>query len=165
MNRAYKINYSVFALLLIPLVLRGKLFTTMLSAFVRPIELLHTQFIDYMNSISYRANAQTCYLQGVLNDEFDFNERRINVRTAPIDFDYYLLWKENQSKPIMIFKEGTDGFTLYLLSRDGLIGANNVDFEIVFPCGYILSVLELRHLRTLVNQNKLSSKKYRIVYE
>jgi hypothetical protein len=65
----------------------------------------------------------------------------------------------------MISKEGTDGFTPYLLSRDGLIGANNVDFEIVFPRGYTLSVSELRHLRTLVNQNKLASKKYRIVYE
>jgi hypothetical protein len=165
MKKYYNINYSLLVLLLTPAVLRNDVQTALLTSLAKPLDLLNNDFDDYIQSLDTQINAQTCYMQAILNDNFDFNERRIRVRTAPIDFDYYLLWKENQNKSIMIFKEGTDGFTPYLLSRDGLIGANNIDFEIVFPRGYTLSVSGLRNLRTLVNQNKLASKKYRIVYE
>lgn len=165
MKKYYNINYSLLVLLLTPTMLRNDAEIALLTSLSKPLDSLNNDFNDYVQVLETQIKAQTCYMQAMLNDEFDYNQRRIIVRTAPIDFDYYLLWKENQNKPIMISKEGTDGFTPYLLSRDGLIGANNVDFEIVFPRGYTLSVSELRHLRTLVNQNKLASKKYRIVYE
>lgn len=165
MKKYYNINYSLLVLLLTPTMLRNDAEIPLLTSLAKPLDSLNNDFNAYVQALETQIKGQTCYMQAMLNDEFDYNERRIIVRTAPIDFDYYLLWKENQNKPIMIFKEETDGFTPYLLSRDGLIGANNVDFEIVFPRGYTLSVSELRHLRTLVNQNKLDSKKYRIVYE
>lgn len=165
MKKYYNINYSLLVVLLTPTMLRNDVETALLTSLAKPLDSLNNEFNAYVQALETNIKAQTCYMQAMLNDEFDFNERRIIVRTAPIDFDYYLLWKENQNKPIIISKEGSDGFTPYLLSRDGLIGANNVDFEIVFPRGYTLSVSELRHLRTLVNQNKLASKKYRIVYE
>lgn len=165
MKKYYNINYSLLVLLLTPTMLRNDAVTAFLTSLVKPLDSLGNEFDVYLQSLETRVKAQTCYMQAMLNDEFDYNERRIIVRTAPVDFDYYLLWKENQNKPIMISKEGTDSFTPYLLSRDGLIGENNVDFEIVFPRGYTLSVSELRHLRTLVNQNKLAPKKYNIVYE
>ena len=165
MKKYYNINYSLLVVLLTPTMLRNDVETALLTSLAKPLDSLNNEFNAYVQSLETQINAQICYMQAMLNDEFDFNERRIRVRTAPIDFDYYLSWKENQNRPITISCEETDGFTPYLLSRDGLIGANNVDFEIVFPRGYTLSVSELRHLRTLVNQNKLASKKYRIVYE
>ena len=165
MEKYYNINYSLLVLLLTPVVLRNDLNTTLLTSLANPLDSLNRDFNVYTQSLSTHINAQKCYMQAMLNDEFDFNERRIIVRTAPIDFDSFMLWKENQNKPTMISKEGTDGFTPYLLSRDGLIGANNVDFDIVFPIGYALSGSELRSLRILVNRNKLASKKYQIVYE
>ena len=162
MKKYYNINYSLLVVLLTPTMLRNNIETALLTSLVKPLDSLNNDFNAYVQSLETKTKAQTCYMQAMLNDEFDFNERRIRVRTAAIDFDYYLLWKENQNKPIKVFR---DGFTPYILSRDGLIGTNNVDFEIVFPRGYTLSVSELRYLRTLVNQNKLASKKYAIVYE
>jgi hypothetical protein len=165
MRKYYDINYSLLVLLLTPVLLRGDVETTFITSLGGPLDSLCNDFNEYAQSLDTRVKAQTCYMQAMLNDEFDFNERRIRVRTAPIDFDYYLLWKENQNKPIMVTKEGTADFAPYLLTRDGQNGANNADFEIVFPKGYTLSVSELRHLKILVNQNKLASKKYHIVYE
>jgi hypothetical protein len=165
MKKYYSINYSLLAVWLTPTMLRNDVETAFLTSLAKPLDSLNGEFNAYVQSLKTQIKAQTCYMQAMLNDEFDFNERRIRVRTAPINFDYYLLWKENQNKPIMVSGEETDEFKPYLLSRDGLISTNNVDFEIVLPRGYTLSISELRNLRTLVNQNKMASKKYRIVYE
>jgi hypothetical protein len=164
MKKYYNVDYSRLMLLLTPVILRSDVVTVILNALSLPLDSLNSDFVAYMQSLLTRANAQTCYMQAMLNDEFDYYERRITVRTAVIDTDSLLLWRESKNKPAMIFREGTEGFTPRLLSRDGLAGANNVDFEIVFPRGYTLSVPELRHLKSLVNRNKPASKKYRIVY-
>jgi hypothetical protein len=160
MNRAYKVNYSVFALLLTPLVLRGQLFITMLSACLRPLELLHEQFSGYMSSISYRANAKVCYLQGLLNDEFDFYSRRIIVRTVPLETESYLLWCEAADKPVMLSNSEA-----ILLNRDDQLGSNNEDFEVVLPRLWTMSAAEETRIKQIINSNKLASKKSKIVYE
>jgi hypothetical protein len=163
MKKHYNVNYSLLALLLFPTFLRNKLITAFLSSFVRPLESLHGDFITYMNALTTRANAQVCYMQKLLNDEFDYYERRIRVRPAAIDTDYYLLWKEEQNKPVMLSRESDEGFTPYLLSKDGQIGANNLDFEVVLPVFFYLSKDEERRMKTLIERNKLATKKYRII--
>lgn len=165
MKKHYNINYSLLLLLLTPTMLRNDAETAFLASLAKSLDLLNNVFNTYVQGLETQAKAQTCYMQAMINDEFDFIERRIIVRTAPINIDYYLLWKEKQIKPIMVSKEGMDDVVPYLLNRDGQIAANNVDFEIVFPQGYMLSVAELRHLTTLVNRNKLASKKYAIIHE
>jgi hypothetical protein len=165
MKKYYNINYSLLVILLTPVILRNNAITAFITSLAKPLDLLNNDFNEYIQTLSTHINAHTCYMQRVLNDNFDYVERRIRIRTAPVDFDYYLLWKENQSKPVMISKEETTGFTPHLLNRDGQIGANNIDFEVVFPMGYTLSVSELKRLSILVNENKIASKKYSIVYE
>ena len=165
MKKYYNINYSLLVLLLMPILLRNELIKTFITSAAKPLDSLNKEFNTLAESLQTNINAQTCYMQAMLNDNFDFVERRIRVRIAPIDFDFFLLWKENQNKPMMISKEGTEGFMPHLLNRDGQIGVNNPDFEIVFPIGYTLSDAELKRLRVLVNRNKLASKKYRIIYE
>jgi hypothetical protein len=164
MKRYYNINYALLAVLLMPVMLRSNFTKALLSSFMAPWAGLNTQFGEYTGTLSTRINAQTCYMQQVLNDNFDYFERRIRVLTAPIDTDSYLLWKEIQDKPMMIGKEDSEGFTPHLLSRDGLIGVNNTDFDVVLPIGYDLSPAQESNMRLLINQNKLSPKKYTITY-
>jgi hypothetical protein len=104
-------------------------------------------------------------MQAMLNDRFGSAGGKITVRTAYIDFDSYLLWIEGQNKPLLVYKEETVGFAPYLLNRDDRISTNNIDFERVLPSGFVPDDTELRQLDTLVNKNKLASKKYRVVYE
>jgi len=165
MKKYYNINYPLLALLLTPVILRNDMVKTFIISMAKALDSLNNDFNTFVQSLQTTISAQTCYMQRALNDNFDFVRRRIKVRTAPIDFDSFLLWKENQNKPIMISTESAGGFTPYLLNRDGQIGANNADFEVVFPMGYMFSAAELKRLRILLNQNKLASKKYSIVHE
>jgi len=165
MKKYYNINYSLLVLLLTPVVLRNDMVKIFIMSLAKALDSLNNDFNAFTQSLQTEISAQTCYMQAMLNDNFDFVQRRIRVRTAPIDFDSFLLWKENQNKPTMISIESADGFTPYLLNRDGQMGANNVDFEVVLPKFWVMSAPELKRLRILLNQNKLASKKYSIVYE
>ena len=165
MNKYYNIGYPLLHLLLTPVMLRKKLQTALLISLARPFELLNVDFRAFVQTLEVRVNAQVCYMQAILNDEFDYLQRRIRIRQVQPSDDAQLLWRENQNKPILIYIEGTPDTIPYLLNRDSQIGLNNADFEIVMPTNMALSTFEIRRLKALVNQNKLASKKYRIVYE
>jgi len=162
MKNYYKVNYQLLLLLLTPTRLRNAVQTALLTSLSESLGSINEDFNSYTQSLKTMANAQTCYMQAMLNDNFDYYERRIIVRPAPIDFDSFLLWKESKNKPVMLYRDGINPF---LLNRDGQIGANNNDFEIVFPYFFTFSNSELKRLRTLVNQNKLAPKKYTLLYE
>jgi hypothetical protein len=164
MKKYYNVNYSLFALLLLPTFLRNKTISDFIASFIKPLETIHNDFVVYADSLTTTACAQVCYMQSLLNNEFDYYNRRIRVRPSAIDTDCCLLWKESKNKPVMLSKEGTDGKP-YLLSRNGQTGSNNIDFEIVLPAFFYLSKDEEIRMKTLINKNKLATKKYRIVNE
>ncbi len=162
MRKLYNINYSQLMLLLTPVAMRSDTFTSLLMAISKPIEVLNRQFYNHVKHLSTRINAQVCYMQAMLNDEFDFYERRIKVRAA--NFDHLLLWKQSSNKPIMLEHEEGINFKPFLLWKDSSFGKDSIDFEVVLPNGYWLTSLEEQRLKQLVNNNKIASKKYRIVY-
>lgn len=165
MRNIYNISYSRVALLLLPFIIRKKLLIAFLAALMRPLEDLNEEFGAYRNSIDTSVNSQICYMRGMINDYFDYYERRIIVRTAPLNKDYYLLWQDQYNKPNMIYNEEyPETYQPYLLNSDWQIGTNNPDFEIVFPAGYELSKNEINQLTTLVNNHKLASKKFSITH-
>lgn len=161
----YDIVYSKLALLLLPTELRKQIIIEFATAMVRPIEVLHEDFMQWSNTLETETKSQVCYMRGLLNDEYDYFDRRIQIRVTPIDYDYYLFWQEEQNKPVMLRDENSEDNTAYLLSKDGYIGSTNTDFDIVFPLGYTLSKEEMIRLRSMVNQHKLASKTYRIINE
>lgn len=165
MNKYYNISYPLLHLLLTPVMLRNKLQYAWLISLARGFEALNVEFRAYVQSLEVKVNAQVCYMQAMLNDEFDYIQRRIVVRQAAIYEDALLLWRESRDKPVMLYREGIPEHVPFLLGRDGTIGSNMIDFEIVMPTNMALSALEVRRLKALVDKNKLASKKYRIVYE
>jgi hypothetical protein len=152
MKKYYNVNYRLFALLLSPTSLRKEIMTLLLASFVKPLDAIHNDFTEYMDSLVSRAGPQVCCMQKTLNDEFDYYSRRIRVRTVDINPDDYLLWRGNQNRPVML--------PLCLLGRDGRIGANHIDFEVVLPVFFYLTGNEEKKINALVSKNKLASKKY-----
>lgn len=163
MKKYYNINYSLLVLLLTPTLLRNDLFRLFLLSLIRPLDDLQSDFVRYDESLQTKNNAQICYMQAVINDEFDFYERRIKIRNYVFDFDSLLTWKITTVKRTVVGTRGSGNE--YLRNAKGQIGANVTDFEIVFPVGYELSQNEQRNLRLLVNRNKLATKKYIISHE
>lgn len=160
MNNYYNINYSRIALLLLPPILRQDLMVALVAALVRPLTVIHSNFEAYIKQVDTSVNSQVCYLEYLLNNTYDYYERRIIIRDAPINYDDFFLFDEQSGKAVMV----SDNDTPAWLVDAGKLGATNADFEVVFPHGYVFSESEEKALMQLINNNKLASKKYNIVY-
>lgn len=145
---------------MLPTFLRKRLMVAFVKAMMKPLDTLNANFTAYRESLDTNLYSQVCYMQGVLNDNFDPLERRIRIQNAALDKSSFLYWRENKNKPVRLSKEGIPNFIPRLENRDGLIGADNPNFEVVLPIGYVLSEKEEIFMRSLVNQNKLASKRY-----
>lgn len=145
--------------------LRKPVIIAYLLALVRPQEELQTEFLAYVASVGTNVNSQTCYMRGILNDEFDYYERRIKVRTVKPDFDSIITWDKATNKRLLIGTMGSEENKPFLLNAKGQIGKNHPSFEIVFPKGFALSEVEHNRIKTLVSLHGLASKNFAIVYE
>lgn len=156
-NNYYNIVYTRIAVLLLPSFLRNKIYVPLVTAMASPLDNIHLDFVALKSGIDFNTYSQVCTMQGLINDYFDPLERRIKIRNTTLDQDYYLFWKEQKIKPVLLKKDSS-----YMLARDFEIGTTHVDFEVVLPEGYILSENEEIRLTNLVNQSKLASKRYKI---
>ena len=163
MKNYYNINYSLLALLLTPVMLRNDLVIAFLTSLAKPLDSLNDDFNAYVQSLKTQIKSQACYMQAMLNDEFDFYERRIKVRNYEFDFNSLLILDKSNSQRVPY----TEQFASppYMIMEKGVIGADQIDFEVVFPVGFTLSQDEQRRLKILIHKNKLSTKKYIISYE
>ena len=84
MKNIYNISYSRAALLLLPFMLRKKTIIAFMATFMRPLEVMNDDFVTYRQSIDTSVNSQICYMRAMLNDYFDYYERRIIIRTASL---------------------------------------------------------------------------------
>lgn len=132
-------------------------------ALVRPLEVLNEAFTDYRATLDLSVKSQTCYLQAVINNEFDFYKRRIYVRNYEFDFYNLLTWNIATPSRTLVGVRGTG--EEYLRNNRGQIGVNIPDFEIVLPLNFTLSNESNQILKRVVNKYKLATKKYIISYE
>lgn len=159
MNNYYNISFYRLVLLLLPTMLRQNIVVAFIAALVKPVALIHRQLEVYRSQVDIAVNSQVCYLQALLNDSYDYYNRRIVVRDAPVDYNDFFLFSEGSGNAVMLSEDAS------LWVDAGKLGTTVPDFEIVFPKGYTLSEEENKAVRQLINNNKLTSKKYAIVYE
>lgn len=159
----YNISFPRLALLLLPTMLRQNLIVAFVTALVRPLTLIHSKFDAYRLQVDTSVNSQVCYLEYLLNDTYDYYDRRIRIRDTPINYDGFFIFDSGTGKAVLLSDTGTGDASLWVDS--GKLGTTNADFEVVFPKGYGLGNSEEKALRQLINNNKLASKKYNIVYE
>lgn len=163
MNRNYyNISFPRLVLLLLPTMLRQNLIVAFVMTLVRPLTLIHSKFDAYRLQVDTSVNSQVCYLEYLLNDTYDYYDRRIIIRDAPINYEDFFLFDSEIGKAVLLPDAGA-GASLWVDSDK--LGTTNLDFEVVFPKGYSFVDSEIKALRQLINNNKLASKKYNIVYE
>lgn len=144
--------------------LRKPVIIAYLLALIRPQEELQTDFLAYVASLGTNSNTQTCYMRRMLNDEFDYYERRIKVRTVKPSFENIITWDKTTNKRLLIGTLGSKENKPFLLNAKRQIGKNQPSFEIVFPKGFALSEVERKRIKTLVSLHGLASKNFTIVY-
>jgi hypothetical protein len=163
MNKPYNINFGRFAALMTPTMLRGRLMMAFLTAFMRPIEWLHNRFMIYADDLIAGEKSQVCYLEGLLNNDFDYFERRIYIRDHTVDLLPLLTWGMDTERRTLA---GTRGSGMEILrNARGQLDTSAYNFEVVLPAGFYLSEDEEKRLKALLNKNKIASKRYLIVNE
>lgn len=165
MKNYYNISFARLAVIHLASRIRNSVMIAFVMVLMKPLEDLQFQFLDYVHSVNTTVNSQVCYMRGMLNDEFDYHERRILVRTVKKDVDKLLTWDISIPKRMIICTKGFDSYEPLLREKKGQLGKKLIDFEVVFPKGFSYTESELDRLKSKINSHTLASKKYNIVYE
>lgn len=153
----YDVEYKKLAVLLLPMCLRKGTLTALLNVLTIPLQGLSERFAEYrrQKDIRLNHNGQVCFLRGVLNDQFDKEQRRIRVED-----------NESTSGGVIIEERGKTpkSFIWHMPKRIYRRG-----WEVTGGIGFVVEVPEeLRpreqELRSIVNEYKLASMRYLVKY-
>lgn len=153
----YRIDYSKLIRLLLPVRLRKLATIAFIRALTLPVSSLHASFMAYRNDANYKINhnSQVCYLQAVLNDNFDFVQRRIYITDSEILDWTRFLWKESEDKPIMLYED-----SYFMLNSENFIGADSIDFVVFVPSDLGLVLDDYNRMNAFLRYYKLAGKRY-----
>ena len=144
---------------LIPQALRKPLLLAFAEAFVSGLQYVHAAFIDFKLATEYELTitGQVVYLEKMLNDRFDFIQRRIYIIDG-IDYEPLWLALDIENKPQWL---ATDAEQKPLwLCLDSETGKFSGDFIIVIPPDVVFDEAELV---ARVNKYKLASKQWTLL--
>lgn len=158
--RLFQIDYKRLVLLLLPTFLRKPRLFAFLCALTFGIAELHAKFLKDRNAnlLRIKRNGQVCYLRGLLNDELDPEERRIQIKDGTTEGDWIFAMDEDEAYQLFIDTGGT-----MVYSEDRII-SNTAFFYVFIPWSKEQTDLNNR-LRNFLNEYKLLSKKYIIQHE
>ena len=154
----YKIDYTRLADWLVPSILRRNVLLSLSYALINPVRKLYVDFMKFKTDSEYRLNhnSQVCYLEKVLNDRFDPDEKRITIVDG---------WRFNQ---VYIYKETEGNHKALNLGTQYIrpstdFADTGVDFIVKLPGDLTLKESELYEMKTLLNAYKLAGKRYKII--
>lgn len=129
-----------------------------LNALVTPINQLHTIFLYYRANVIYRINItpQICYLEQLLNDRFDIQQRRIRIR-KPVAREPLVLFQKVENKPVALFTKAEDQHQVLWQRAESQMFT--VDFIVEVP---VFVSFDLAELTEMVNTYKLLSKTFKV---
>jgi hypothetical protein len=161
MEQVFNISYRKLVVLLLPTFLRRPLLVAFLHACVAPIVTLHRLFMVNRTNNLYRLrmNAQVCYLRKALNDAFPSVNGAIQIRDADRGGKWMFAYDQDVDHTALIIE---DSGTMFY-GRAAII-EQAAGFEVVVP-PLLKTPNNDTKLRVLLNQYKLLSKKYTIIYE
>lgn len=176
----FKINYNRLLVLLLPSFLRSPALAALLKSATQGISSLYSNFITNRNNnlIRLNHNSQVCYLQKILNDNYDPTSRKILID----DFSAYgtlsYIYKESYiGKHMIIYRQSSDEWeSTPILCSEAALATGVTTFTIKLAqtgdvVDNIIATLgpdqELNSLYrkfcSLVDKYKLAGKKYKIV--
>lgn len=128
---------------------------------VSPLVLVYNSLLTFRLFLLYKLSItpQVCYLEKMLNNQYDNTERRIYIEDAVL-VDGIFIFQEAEEEPIFIYTEAESTKPkTYLYTEGETSGAGANDFIVFYPAGLLFNMNELV---SLVNQYKLASKKFTV---
>lgn len=152
--QVFQINYQKLVLLLLPVFLRKERLFAFLRGLTAGVACLHGDFLfnRTANLRNLTCNGQVCRLEGLLNDEFDPELRRIRIDDAELEGDWFHALEE--SAPGQLFAAADT-----MLYSETLIVSNTAVFYVFIP--FLLTETDkINRLQSLLNKYTLASKQY-----
>ena len=168
-SRIFDINFYRFFIWNLPTLLRTTVRMIWIKTIVSPVWNIYDRLLDFRRASLYKMshNSQIVYLQKVLNDKFDYTDRRISIRNSDI---LEPVWHyDAQEQRAVYYYDTADDVPVYFRSQ-AYFERLNADFEVIIPLALKpatqpkVEVFELQ-VSLLVDYYKLYSKKYIIKYE
>ena len=138
-----------------PTALRKTYLIAFFKVLCLPMAAIYTQWYIFRREKAYilAHNGQVCRLRHLLNDKFDYTQRRITIGDGQrTDRDYVYIEPENKPQYLK---------TIYI-ELDSEFADTDIDF-IIYLNGVLLSLNETNQLKNLTNYFKLAGKRYKIV--
>lgn len=132
MEEVYKNDWQTFVINNLPIKERKRITIKWLNVVIKPIVRLHLEFLSFRNQALYKVNhnSQICYLQAVLNDNFDNIQRRIIIKNAIIKAPVWF-YEPQENKPVL-FYEDSDNKPVYFREEEELL-TDGADFTVIVP--------------------------------
>lgn len=168
-SNVYNINWATLGWNFLPVALRRPLLFGFVRSLLRPVELLHGEFLTFRTESLYkvRHNSQIVYMEAVLNDAFDPELRRIRIANAVFKTPVYFYEPEENRE--VWFYEPADNNPVYFNEQNEFAG-DGVDFSVLVPPALQpgtepAELAMLTKMRGLVDNYKLYSKNYNILWQ
>ena len=161
--KLFQIDYKALVTLLLPTFLRRPVMTAFLRAQVSGVQRVYNRFVKNRNDNLYRLkiNGQVCYLRRALNDAFPEAGGQIRIDDGALSGLWRYAWDEDYDpyrNYLLIPDEGT-----LFWDKDTIL--EGVSGFVVYAPGSIYDINNDARMRALLNEYKLLSKNYTIVYE
>jgi hypothetical protein len=161
--RLFQIDYRRLFVYLLPTFLRGSVIRAFLWAATSQINSLYNSFMLNRTNNLYRLkmNGQVCYLRRVLNDAFPQANNQIRIEDGARVGWWQYAWDEDFD-PTNLYLLITDDGTLFWDEESILASVSGF---LVYVPRSIFDVNNDAKIRALLNNYKLLSKSYTIIYE
>lgn len=144
---------------MIPKQLRKTKYVIMVQAALYPLLFLMDNFFRYRAAKEYQLliTTQVCYLTRLLNDRFDFTDRRITIGDAEKKEPIFL-YQQEEEKPVY-FSTEDENSPVYLYTKNEA-GEFSDDFVVNVPSAVVFDEDEMA---SLLNSYILFGTHYKIV--
>lgn len=150
-NKIYDIDYNKLVIWLLPNEVRQPRIVNWFQTLIRPVVTLYQDFKLFREAKLYQLTItpQVCYLEKLLNDRYDFIQRRIVIEDS-VDKDLSYVYLEAELKPMylgskFIYTNGETG----ILSNDFIIKVP-LDLKLTFEEPEMLSLVKAYKLAGMV---------------
>lgn len=157
-NAIYDIIYNKLLSWLTPTMLRKQKMLAWIAIIISPVQFIYQDLLRFRTQKLYELSItpQVVYLQKLLNDRYDYVDRRIRIVDA-LDAEPIYLFVRTENHPVYFFKR-SENKPVYLYTR-GESGVLRNDFVVQVPSAISFQNLEMK---SLIQTNKLTSKKFAI---
>lgn len=160
--KIYTTNFNRLVIHLLPLKERKPKYIAWLRSLVKPIALLHQQFVNYRRDALYKIEhtPQVFSLEQMLNDAFDVQLRRIYISDGAYRDGVYF-YNPEENKPVW-FYDPQENAPVHFYDGAELFSLD-VDFVVIVPLE--LNASQEIRMRSLIDFYRLPDKTYKIEIE